>query len=89
MQPLVGVAVTVRQFRFAGNTLLSSDQLAPVLANYLNRPLDYTQLQAAAAAVADVYRAAGSVARTNSLPKTRRLVRRCRRSSRCKTCRRR
>ncbi len=63
MQPVVGISVTVRQFNFAGNTLLTSAQLTPALADYLNRPLDYSQLQAAAAAVADVYRAAGWIVR--------------------------
>ena len=63
MRPLSGVLVTVTQFRLAGNTLLGTEQLQPALAPFLNRPLDYTQLQAAAAAVADVYRAAGWIVR--------------------------
>ncbi|MDP1526104.1 MAG: ShlB/FhaC/HecB family hemolysin secretion/activation protein [Rhodocyclaceae bacterium] len=61
MQPAAGVAITVKQFRFTGNTLISAEQLAPVVANFLNRPLDFAQLQAAAAAVGEVYRAAGWV----------------------------
>ena len=61
MKPAPGVAITVKQFRFAGNTLMTAEQLAPVVADYLNRPLDFSQLQAAAAAVADAYRAAGWV----------------------------
>ena len=61
MQPASGVVVTVRQFRFAGNTLMSAEQLAPMVRDYLDRPLDFTQLQAAAAAVAEAYRAAGWV----------------------------
>ncbi len=61
MKPAGGVAVTVREFRFAGNTLMTAEQLAPVVAGYLNRPLDFNQLQAAAAAVAEAYRAAGWV----------------------------
>ncbi len=61
MKPASGVVVTVKQFRFTGNTLLTAEQLAPVIAHYLNRPLDYAQLQAAAAAVAEAYRAAGWV----------------------------
>lgn len=61
MKPVGEVVVTVKQFRFVGNTLLSAAQLAPVVAGYLDRPLDFAQLQAAAAAVADVYRAAGWV----------------------------
>jgi hemolysin activation/secretion protein len=61
MKPAAGIAVTVKQFRFAGNALISAEQLAPAVAPYLNRPLDFAQLQAAAAAVADTYRAAGWV----------------------------
>lgn len=57
------VSVTVREFRFAGNTLLSAEQLAPAVAPYLNRPLDFAQLQAAAAAVANAYRDAGWLVR--------------------------
>ena len=63
MQAQAGPGVTVSQFRFAGNTLLSAEQLAPVVANYLNRPLDFAQLQAAPAAVAELYRATGWVVR--------------------------
>jgi len=63
MKPATGVVITVREFRFAGNTLLSADQLAPAVAEYLNRPLDFNQLQAAAAAVANAFRAAGWVVR--------------------------
>ena len=63
LPPLAGIVVTVKEFRFAGNTLLSAEQLAPAVAPFLDRPLDYNQLQAAAAAVAETYRAAGWVVR--------------------------
>ena len=63
LPPVAGIVVTVKQFRFAGNTLLSAEQLAPAVAGFLERPLDYNQLQAAAAAVAETYRAAGWVVR--------------------------
>ncbi len=63
LQAPTGVIVTVKSFRFAGNTLLTAEQLAPVIAGYLNRPLDYTQLQAAATAVANAYREAGWIVR--------------------------
>jgi hemolysin activation/secretion protein len=59
-----GSLVTVTSFRFAGNTLLSSESLAPVVAPYLNRPLDFGQLQAAANAVGSAYRDAGWIVRT-------------------------
>ncbi len=65
-QPVV--LVTAQVFRFVGNTLLSAEQLAPAVAPFLNRPLDFTQLQAAAAAVAAAYREAGWVVRAY-LPK--------------------
>jgi len=58
-----GVIVTVKSFRFAGNTLLTSEQLASAVKSYLNRPLDFTQLQAAVAAVAKLYRDAGWIVR--------------------------
>lgn len=63
MKPATGAAVTVKQFRFVGNTLLSAERLASAVAAYLNRPLDFNQLQAATAAVAEVYRDAGWVVR--------------------------
>ncbi len=63
-----GTTVTVKTFRFAGNTLLSSAQLEPVVADYLYRPLDLAELNKAAAAVAKAYRDAGWVVRTY-LPK--------------------
>lgn len=64
MRPQGGVTVTVKAFRFVGNTRLSEAQLAPVVAGFLNRPLDFNELQAAASAVAEAYRAAGWVVRT-------------------------
>lgn len=63
MKAVAGVTVTVTAFRFAGNTLLSSSQLAPVVAEYLNRPVSFAELQQAAAAVAAAYRKAGWIVR--------------------------
>ena len=63
MPAQAGIVATVTSFRFAGNTLLSAEQLAPAVAGFLDRPLDHAQLQAAAAAVADAYREAGWVVR--------------------------
>ena len=62
-KPAPGVAVTVTQFRFAGNTLLSAEQLAPAVASFLNRPLDFAGLQQATAAISEAYRAAGYLVR--------------------------
>lgn len=61
MKQSAGLTVTVKQFRFAGNTLMTVEQLAPAVTGFLDRPLDFSQLQAAAAAVAEAYRAAGWV----------------------------
>jgi hemolysin activation/secretion protein len=63
MAASAGPLVTVRQFRFAGNTLLSAGQLSLAVAKFLNRPLDFTQLQLAASTIADAYRQAGWVVR--------------------------
>jgi len=58
-----GLTVTVKAFRFAGNTLLSAEQLAPAVASYLNRPVGLAELRKAAAAVAEAYRQAGWIVR--------------------------
>jgi hemolysin activation/secretion protein len=65
-----GSAATVvaKAFRFAGNTRFAPSELEAVLAGYLNRPLDFNALQAAAAQVARHYRRQGWVVRTY-LPK--------------------
>ncbi len=63
MKPRSGATIVVTSFRFAGNTLFSSEQLAAAVTPYLNRPLDFTLLQAATNAVADVYRKAGWIVR--------------------------
>ncbi|MET3132058.1 hemolysin activation/secretion protein [Oxalobacteraceae bacterium GrIS 1.11] len=63
MKELAGASVTVTAFHFAGNSLLSEAQLNAVVAGYLNRPLDFTELQNAAVAVADAYRKAGWIVR--------------------------
>ncbi|MEY8875029.1 MAG: ShlB/FhaC/HecB family hemolysin secretion/activation protein [Leptothrix sp. (in: b-proteobacteria)] len=63
MQALKGPTVTVKAFRFKGNTLLGNERLAPAVASYLDRALSFAELQNAAAAVAAVYREAGWVVR--------------------------
>ncbi len=62
-KPAPGLTVTVKEFRFAGNTLLTAEQLAPAVVPFLNRPLDFAGLQQAAAAVSDAYRATGWLVR--------------------------
>ena len=59
-----GATLTVGQFSFAGNTLLSADQLQAAVRPYLDRPLDFNQLQEAAFAVAAAYRQAGWIVRS-------------------------
>jgi len=63
LQSLGGASVTVTSFRFAGNTLLGAERLTPAVASFLNRPLGFPELQAAATAVAAAYRQAGWVVR--------------------------
>ena len=63
-----GTATLVREFRFTGNQRIASDVLARALVHYLDKQLDFSQLQLAAAAVAQVYRDAGWVVNV-SLPK--------------------
>lgn len=52
--------VSVVQFRFTGNTLFASKALAAVLADDLNRPLDFSELHALADKVANFYRVHGA-----------------------------
>ncbi|MCF8167997.1 MAG: ShlB/FhaC/HecB family hemolysin secretion/activation protein [Rhodoferax sp.] len=63
MQPLAGARLVVVRFEFSGNRLLGTDQLAQEVASFLNRELDFNQLQAAATAVAEAYRKAGWIVR--------------------------
>lgn len=58
-----GATLTVQAFRFAGNTLLSSEQLQPAVQDYLGRPVGFNDLQQAAQAVAALYRQAGWIVR--------------------------
>lgn len=62
------VTVTVQRFVFAGNILVDSATLALALSSYLNRPLSFDELQAAAAVVTQTYRDAGWLV-TTYLPK--------------------
>ena len=58
-----GPVIRVKGFRFVGATLLTSEQLASIVAGYLDRPLDFAQLQGVAGVVANAYRQAGWMAR--------------------------
>lgn len=63
IRPPVGMTVHIKEFRFASNTLLSSQQLASALASFAGQKLDFAGLQRAADAVAAAYREAGWLAR--------------------------
>lgn len=58
-----GVSVKVKAIRFAGNNLLSEQDLAPAVADFLNRELNFDGLQRVADAVAAAYREAGWLVR--------------------------
>lgn len=63
LKSIGGTKITVRRFTFLGNTLLSNVDLLPVVRPFLDRPLDFNELQNAAIAVATAYRNAGWVVR--------------------------
>lgn len=58
-----GPTVTVTAFHFSGNSLLTTSQLNTAVAGFLNHPLEFSELQKAAVAVADAYRRAGWIVR--------------------------
>lgn len=61
LQSHSGPTVVVSAFVFNGNTVLHSNRLQKALSGYLGRPLSFTDLQEAAAEVAQVYREAGYI----------------------------
>lgn len=63
MKALGGLTVTVNHFRFKGAKLVDEAKLQQAVAGWLNRPLGFSDLQQAAAAVAEVYRKAGWIVR--------------------------
>ncbi len=68
MKPPAGLVVTVIRFIFIGNTKVHEDQLQASVATWINHPIDFVELQKAAAATAALYRDAGRVVRVY-LPK--------------------
>lgn len=60
--------ITVKNFRFEGNSLMSDKELAKVVKPYLNHSTNFSELQNAASAVGEAYRAKGWVVRS-FLPK--------------------
>jgi hemolysin activation/secretion protein len=63
IQPQPGVTISVKSFRFSGNTLLISEQLTQAVSDFVGRTLDFAGLQRATDAVAAAYREAGWIAR--------------------------
>ena len=63
MRSIDGMSVTISQFTFIGNTLISNSELEEVVKSYLNRTLSFVDLQQAAANVAKSYRDAGWIVR--------------------------
>lgn len=63
MVPTGGATVTLKSIRFDGATQLPPEVLNRAVAGFLNRPLDFAELQNAAIAVATTYREAGWVVR--------------------------
>jgi hemolysin activation/secretion protein len=63
-----GPKIVVTAFRFTGNTLVSSDELAAALAGYVGKPLGLEDLRNAAAEISLHYRRQGYVA-TVAVPK--------------------
>ncbi len=59
-----GPLVVLERVEFSGNAMLKTEVLQAVVADYLNRPLRFSDIQRAAAAVAERYRQDGWVVRT-------------------------
>lgn len=59
-----GVRLTVRAFRFVGNTRLSSERLADAVRGWTGREIGFDGLRQASQMVANVYRSAGWIVRS-------------------------
>jgi len=63
-----GATLTVSRFSFSGNTLFGEDVLAPLVADYVNRPITLGQLYEAADKVADFYARQGYALASVNVP---------------------
>lgn len=63
-----GPTLVVSGFVFSGNTVFSGEQLAPLVAGYLNRPITLGQLYEAADRVAEFYASRGYALASVNLP---------------------
>lgn len=62
-----GIQIVVKSFSIVGNTLIPTNQIQPLLAKWLDVPINFSDLELAAAEVAKIYRRQGWIVRT-SLP---------------------
>ena len=62
-----GPFVTIKEFKFVGNKIYTSNQLSALLDSYTGHPIQFSDLQGAASKVADFYRQSGWVVKA-SLP---------------------
>ena len=63
-----GATLVVSHFSFSGNTLFTEDMLAPLVADYLERPITLAQLYEAADKVADFYARKGYALASVNVP---------------------
>ena len=66
--PSAGPSLTVKAFRFEGNHLYSSSQLSAVIQSYVDRSVQFSDLQEASAQIAQFYRRLGWVVKTQLPP---------------------
>lgn len=66
-KPTGGPKITVNKFQFIGNSIVQSQTLSDITSHLLGRSIDFSELESAAIAVGDYYRALGYVVKT-SLP---------------------
>ena len=64
LEPKAGqVSFTVKHFVFVGNSKLSNDQLQPIVADFLNKPITFDDLKRITDAVTEYYREQGWLVR--------------------------
>jgi hemolysin activation/secretion protein len=66
--PAKGPSIVVHQFTFSGNTLYKDEELAPLIAEYLGRPISLGELYEAADKVAEFYASNGYTLASVAVP---------------------
>ncbi len=61
---VAGPSLTVKEFKFVGNSIFTSELLSIAVSSYLNHTITFADLELASAAVANVYRQEGWVVKT-------------------------